>query len=112
MEELNINQLLNREDKASAIKDILRDFEVNKHNLLFKKGIYIYGDPGSGKTSFVTNILKELDFDTIKYDAGDIRNKSIIDTITKHNILEHNQIYYDILYDIVLYYNISYQVTL
>ena len=90
MEELNINQLLNREDKASAIKDILRDFEVNKHNLLFKKGIYIYGDPGSGKTSFVTNILKELDYDIIKYDAGDIRNTAIIEEITKHNMSDKN----------------------
>ena len=57
-----------------------------------KKGLYIYGDPGSGKTTFITNILKELDYDIIKYDAGDIRNKSIIDTITKHNMSDKNVI--------------------
>jgi len=90
MEELNINQILNREDKASSIKNILRDFEVNKNNLLFKKGIYVYGDPGSGKTTFVTNILKELDYDIIKYDAGDIRNTAIIEDITKHNMSDKN----------------------
>ena len=87
---ININSLLSRDDDASKIKAILKDFELNKHNLATKKGLYIYGDPGSGKTTFITNILKELDYDIIKYDAGDIRNKSIIDTITKHNMADKN----------------------
>jgi len=90
MEELNINKILNRNEKASIIKNILHDFEKNKNNLLFKKGIYVYGNPGSGKTEFVINILKELDYDIIKYDASDIRNKSIIDDITKHNMSDRN----------------------
>ena len=87
---ININSLLNREDDANTIKTILKDFEINKHNLTTKKGLYIYGNPGSGKTTFITNILKELNYDIIKYDAGDIRNKSIIDTITKHNMSDKN----------------------
>ena len=90
MENLNFNKILNREEKSSAIKEILINFELNKNNLLFKKGIYVYGDPGSGKTTFVTNILKEMNYDIIKYDAGDIRNKSIIDNITKHNMSDKN----------------------
>lgn len=90
MEALNFNKILNREEKSSAIKEILTNFELNKNNLLFKKGIYVYGDPGSGKTTFVTNILKEMDYDIIKYDAGDIRNKSIIENITKHNMSDKN----------------------
>ena len=90
MESLNFNKILNREEKASAIKEILTNFELNKNNLLFKKGIYVYGDPGSGKTTFITNILKEMNYDIIKYDAGDIRNKSIIDNITKHNMSDKN----------------------
>jgi SpoVK/Ycf46/Vps4 family AAA+-type ATPase len=90
MENLNINHLLNREENAKKMKEILSHFEVNKTDLLIKKGIYVYGDPGSGKTSFVMNILKELNYDVIKYDAGDIRNKSVIDTITKHNMSDKN----------------------
>ena len=90
MEELNINKILNRDDKASYIKEVLHDFEVNKNNILFKKGIYVYGDPGTGKTTFVTNILKELDYDIIRYDAGDIRNTSVIEDITKHNMSDKN----------------------
>ena len=90
MEELNMNQILNREQQALSIKNILRDFELNKNNMLFKKGIYVYGDPGTGKTTFVTNILKELDYDIIKYDAGDIRNTAVIEDITKHNMSDKN----------------------
>jgi len=90
MDKLNINQFLNRQEEEKQIKDILENFELNKHNFLTKKGIYIYGDPGSGKTSFVVKILKQLNYDVIKYDAGDIRNKSIIDTITKHNMSDKN----------------------
>ena len=90
MEEMELNKILNREEKSANIKEILNNFELNKHNMLYKKGIYIYGDPGTGKTTFITNILKELDYDIIKYDAGDIRNKSIIDNITKHNMSDKN----------------------
>jgi SpoVK/Ycf46/Vps4 family AAA+-type ATPase len=90
MEKLNINKILNREEKASTIKDILLSFDKNKNNILFKKGIYIYGNPGTGKSTFVTNILKELNYDIIKYDAGDIRNTSVIEDITKHNMADKN----------------------
>ena len=90
MEQLDMNKILNRTDDASKIKTILQEFELNKHNNLLKKGIYIYGEPGTGKTMFVMKVLKELDYDVIRYDAGDIRNKSIIDTITKHNMPDKN----------------------
>jgi DNA polymerase III delta prime subunit len=90
MESLNMNKLLNREESANKMKEILHSFQLNKHNLSTKKGIYIYGEAGSGKTTFVTNVLNELGYDIIKYDAGDIRNKSIIDTITKHNMSDKN----------------------
>lgn len=88
MEQLDFNTTLGRESTAAAIKDILVNFESNKSNLSLKRGIYIYGAPGSGKTEFITSLLKELDYDVVKYDAGDIRNKSIIETITKHNMAD------------------------
>ena len=90
MENLNINKILNREEKVNEFKESLYSFEKNKNNLFVKKGIYVYGEPGTGKTKFVMSILKEMDYDVIRYDAGDIRNKSIIDMITKHNISDKN----------------------
>jgi hypothetical protein len=86
----NINQILNRNYISQEIKSILSNYTENSKNLNFKKGIYIYGSPGSGKTRFIVDLLKELNFDIIKYDAGDIRNKSLIDTITSDNIASHN----------------------
>ena len=88
MEQLDFNTTLGRGPTAEAIKEILVNFENNKSNLSLKRGIYIYGAPGSGKTEFITALLKELNYDVIKYDAGDIRNKSIIETITKHNMAD------------------------
>jgi hypothetical protein len=35
-------------------------------------------------------LLQKLGYDVIKYDAGDIRNKSLIDTITSNNISNRN----------------------
>jgi dephospho-CoA kinase len=90
MNNININQILGREEEENKIKNILKDFEPNKHNLSTKKGIYIYGNPGIGKSTFINNILKEMNYDIIKYDAGDIRNKTVIDTITKHNMSDKN----------------------
>jgi DNA polymerase III delta prime subunit len=90
MEKLDINKILNRVDTVENIKNILKDFEMNKNNILFKRGIYVYGEPGTGKTTFITNILKEMNYDIIKYDAGDIRNSSVIDEITKHNMSDKN----------------------
>jgi hypothetical protein len=90
MEKLNINQILCREEKADSIKNILASFNANKLNPLFKKGIYIYGEPGTGKTTFIIDILKELNYDIIKYDAGDIRNASIVEDIAKHGMSDKN----------------------
>ena len=90
MELLDINNVLSRNKIADQIKMFFNEFEKDKHNLTVKRGIYIYGNPGTGKTLFIERILKELNYDMVKYDAGDIRNKSIIDTITKHNMSDRN----------------------
>ena len=90
MDTININQILERNKTAEEIKQLLTGFEQNCKNVNFKKGFFIYGSPGCGKTHFVMNLLKELDYDVIKYDAGDVRNKSLIDTITSNNISNRN----------------------
>ena len=86
----NINHIFEREKMANEIKQLLLSFDANSKNLSFKKGIYIYGSPGSGKTYFVKNLLKELDYDIINYDAGDVRNKALIDNITSNNVSNRN----------------------
>lgn len=87
---MNLNEILNRNEIAEEIKQILKSFEPCCNQVSFKKGIYIYGSPGCGKTEFVMNLLKEANYDIVKYDAGDVRNKMLIDTITSNNISNCN----------------------
>ena len=89
-ESLNYNQVLGREGIAAGVTAVLNEFQAKKGDLTIRRGIYIYGNPGVGKTEFVVQLLKSLNYDIVKYDAGDIRNKSIIDLITKHNMSEHS----------------------
>ena len=86
MEQLNINTILNRGECVEKLKDFLVFFEANKHNLSTRRGVYVYGAPGTGKTYFVKDILRELNYDIIHYDAGDIRNKTVISDLTKYNM--------------------------
>ncbi len=85
-----INNILDREQTASAIKEILSNFDKEYKNVNYKKGFYIYGSSGVGKTTFIKEILKEMDYDIIHYDAGDVRNKSFVDAITSNNISSCN----------------------
>ena len=92
MEQLNLNNILNRTNQENKLIEYLNYFEENKKNLTVKRGIYIYGSPGSGKTVFVEKILKKLNYDILKYDAGDVRNKNVIDTIANNNMSDKNNL--------------------
>ena len=87
---VDYSDILNRTTIKQEIASILQNFEQRCSDIHFKKGIYIYGSPGSGKTNFVVKLLEELNYDIIKYDAGDIRNKALIDNITSNNISNRN----------------------
>lgn len=93
MEKLDLNKYLKRNKEIDKIKELLETWDKNKDNdttTTAKKGIYVYGNSGTGKTTLVNNILKELNYDAIKYDASDVRNVSIIDDITKTNMSNKN----------------------
>jgi len=79
-----------RQQITSQIKDIILNFDSICEDVNHKKGIYIYGAPGCGKTSFVEKIIKDLNHDMIKYDAGDIRNKNLIESLTSDHVASQN----------------------
>ena len=90
MNSIDLNTILERNEISRQIRQFLSSFDQNIKDVNFKKGIYIYGSPGTGKTHFATALLKEAGYDIVKYDAGDIRNKSLIDTITSNNVSSCN----------------------
>lgn len=79
-----------RQQITNQIKDIILNFDNICEDVNHKKGIYIYGAPGCGKTSFVEKIISDLKYDMIKYDAGDIRNKNLIESLTSDHIASQN----------------------
>ena len=90
MENININKILDRDKIKEEIKTFLKNFNTTRNDITQKRGIYLCGEPSTGKTYFINEIIKELDFDMIYYNASDIRNKSVIDTITKNNMADRN----------------------
>ena len=86
----DVNEHLERTHIANELKSLLLNFDNSMNDVSFKRGFYIYGSPGSGKTKFVLDVIQELEFDVIKYDAGDVRNKNLIETITSSNIASQN----------------------
>ena len=84
------SNILERTSIENEISSILNSFEERKTDVQFKKGIYIYGSPGAGKSHFVTQLLKKIGYDVIQYDAGDVRNKALIENIASNNISNRN----------------------
>ncbi len=85
MDKLDFVKLLNRQHLKEKIVKFLNYFEENKSSLTIQRGIYVYGNPGVGKTCFIKDILKEMNYDVVHFDGGDVRNKSSIELITKYN---------------------------
>ena len=90
MENININLILGRTQMIQQIKACLTNISNNKNDITCGRGIYIYGSSGSGKTYLAKSLLKEMGYDVIMYNAGDIRNKSIIESITTNTMASNN----------------------
>ena len=87
METIKLNDILERNDIELSIENILNNFNKDEK---YKRGIYIYGDSGIGKTKFILNLLTKLNYDIIYYDNSIIRNKSLIDNIGSKNLSNSN----------------------
>jgi DNA polymerase III delta prime subunit len=85
----NIGDLLVDKYAPKSLKDIIG----NKQQVLKAKNwlksfkskipgtptaLLIIGTPGIGKTTLAKNLLKELDYDTIEFNASDIRNQKLV----------------------------------
>lgn len=83
------NELLDRTKEVEQIKSILQN--LNMSDINSKRGIYLYGNSGIGKTTFMENILTEMNYHIIRYEVSDIKNKTMLDEIV-HNHISNNSI--------------------
>ena len=70
--------------------EFLNFFETHKYDETVLRCVYVHGPPGCGKTTFIMSTLKAIDYDVVLYNAGDIRNKSIVDNINMCNMSSSN----------------------
>ena len=85
---MELNKLLCREEKEQQMIAFLTKY--NKHDEKEKRGIYIHGTPGCGKTMFANIILKKMEYDVITYMVSDSRNKNIVESINVSNMSDTN----------------------
>lgn len=85
----NLNDLLNRNEIKNNIINLLNNFNNDENE---KKGIFVYGNNGSGKTTFIKNILKENNMDYIYFDGTDIRSSNFIENLYENNSSNMNVI--------------------
>lgn len=86
MSDIDLQPFLDIDASVNTLTSFLNHFNNNKSNKTIHRGAYVYGPSGSGKTTFVQNTLYKLGYDIVRYDAGEIRNKHIIHSITKENM--------------------------
>jgi len=84
LENIDLNTLLERNDLAKQIEDLLYNITHSTESNI-KKGIYISGPSGIGKTTFVVNLLKKLNYEVIYYDNS-CKNKNFIESLTNNNL--------------------------
>ena len=84
LENIDLNTLLERNDLAKQIEDLLYKI-THSDELNIKKGIYISGPSGIGKTTFIVNLLKKLNYEIIYYDNS-CKNKNFIESLTCNNL--------------------------
>lgn len=82
-----MDQILQRETIKEEIKNCILSYKKDEN---IKKNIYIYGDYGCGKSTFIKNIIKEIGHDIILCDNIDSRNKNYIENISNGNISNQN----------------------
>ena len=89
MEYIDYDEILNRQYIMDSIKKLLEDI-MNNDDITCRRGIYIHGQSGVGKTTFILKLIKKLNYDVIYYDGSDLRNKFSMENIADNNISKYN----------------------
>jgi hypothetical protein len=89
MEYIDYDEILDRQCIIDSIKNMLEEI-IRNDDITCRRGIYIHGESGVGKTTFVLKLIKKLNYDIIYYDGSDLRNKFSMENIADNNISKYN----------------------
>lgn len=73
---------------ATAIKEFIQNYDKQQ-----KKSVFIYGGPGTGKTSTIHALANELELELIELNASDFRNSEQIQNIIGSAIKQKSLFY-------------------
>lgn len=89
MNYINYDQILNRQHIIDQLEKNLKDIIADDTEIC-RRGIYVHGEAGVGKTTFIMRLIKNLNYDVIYYDGSDLRNKFSMENIADNNISKYN----------------------
>lgn len=82
----DLNNIILDNEYVKKCDSFLKQFESNKIDKNFKKGLYIYGDYGIGKTTFIKSYLKMKNYEVIYIDYINDEIKKNIEQIVNNQI--------------------------
>lgn len=85
-----IHKILNRDIIATKIIDTILNIQKNIRNVKEKKGIFIYGKNGIGKSEFVKYCIEQMNLCKIDYNGFDNRNSSMIESLKNNSVSNYN----------------------
>ena len=90
MNNINLEEILERGEIKKEILSFLDYFYKNKFNIKIKRSIYLHGNTGCGKTYFIKKILNEMKYDIIYYNSNNTRNSKFIKNISSNYVSDNN----------------------
>ena len=82
---MDYTKFLGRSEMEASIKEHLSQFPLL--DKCKKRNIYIRGNSGVGKTSFVTRILAEMEYEVVYYETGETKNNNnLLELLTKNTL--------------------------
>jgi hypothetical protein len=82
---MDYTKFLGRSEMEEHIKGLLSQFPLL--DKCSKRNIYIRGNSGVGKTSFVTRILAEMEYEVVYYETGETKNNNnLLELLTKNTL--------------------------
>ncbi len=72
----NIDSIVGNKLSVTKAKNWIKNYKSKKENT--KPGLLIVGSPGIGKTTLAKILLKEFNYETVEFNASDIRNQKLV----------------------------------